>query len=254
MTMVETGRDGGVGIVRFARPPANHISVDLARAIADAFAAADADPAVRAILLCAEGRIFSGGADLHADESAGGDRSFTNALYAEAARLFATATPIVAAVGGAAVGAGLGLALAADFRVASPAARFVANFVKLGFHPGFGLSLTLPRAIGAQRAAEMLLTGRRVGGEEAHRWGLADRLASADTLDAEALAFAHTIAENAPLALEATRATLRAGLVDAFRAATAHEAAEQARLRTTADFAEGIRAVAERRPGRFERR
>jgi enoyl-CoA hydratase/carnithine racemase len=173
------------------------------------------------------------------------------ALYEQALRVFAAEKPIVAAIQGAAVGAGLGLALTADFRVAGPEARFSANFVKLGFHPGFGLTHTLPRLIGEQRASLMLLTGRRIKPEEALAWGLADELVPAGELRAAALKLAAEIAENAPLAVISTRKTLRAGLADAIKAQTAVEHREQTLLRATEDFAEGVRSVAERRPGNF---
>ncbi|MCZ3133232.1 enoyl-CoA hydratase/isomerase family protein, partial [Acinetobacter baumannii] len=88
--------------------------------------------------------------------------------------------PVVAAIQGAAVGAGLGLALVADFRVAAPEARFVANFVALGFHPGFGISAVLERVIGGQRALLMNLTARRIKAEQAADWGLVDLLVPAD--------------------------------------------------------------------------
>ena len=130
-------------------------------------------------------------------------------------------------------------------------ARFAGNFVKLGFHPGFGITHTLPQLIGEQRAALMLLTGRRIDGQTALEWGLADELASADDLGAVARALAGELAENAPLAVQSTRQTLRTGLAEGVRAATAVEARLQAVLRETEDFREGVRAVAERRPGRF---
>ena len=152
---------------------------------------------------------------------------------------------------GAAVGAGLGLALVADFRVAAPEARFTSNFVKLGFHPGFGVTHTLPRVIGVQRAQLMCLTGRRIKGEEALAWGLVDQIVPLDELRGAALDLAREIAENAPLAVQATRATMRAGLAAAVKAQTDHELIQQAALRKTADFAEGVRAVNERRPGVF---
>lgn len=249
---VTVATSGHVATVTFARPPANHISVELLRGLADAFAAIDADPALRVSVLRSEGKVFCAGADLNpASETAPADRDFTTALYAQAIRLFETQKPIVAAVQGAAVGAGLGLALACDFRVAAPEARFCANFVQLGFHAGFGISATLPRVIGAQRAHLMLLTARRIGGGEAHDWGLADRLAPAALLDEAALALAREIAANAPLAVMETRRTNRAGLAALVHATTAHEGARQAELRETADFREGIAAVAARRPGIF---
>jgi len=161
---------------------------------------------------------------------------------------------VVAAIQGAAIGAGLGLALVADFRVVAPEARFSANFVKLAFHPGFGISLALPRLIGEQRAALMLLTGRRIKGEEALAWGLADELVPLDQLRSAALALAKEIAENAPLAVMATRDTLRGELAAAIKARTAIEHREQTALRGTEDFAEGVKSVAERRPGNFQGR
>src|SRR6202035_3326912 len=90
----------------------------------------------------------------------------TGSLYEEAVRLIAARTPIVAAVQGAAVGGGLGLALAADFRIASPSTRFIANFSRLGLHHGFGITVTLPAVVGQQHALDMLYTGRAVAGEE----------------------------------------------------------------------------------------
>jgi 2-(1,2-epoxy-1,2-dihydrophenyl)acetyl-CoA isomerase len=166
-------------------------------------------------------------------------------------RLFRQPLPIVAAVQGAAVGGGLGVALAADFRVVAPEARFTANFALLGFHQGFGLSVTLPRVVGPQAAMELLTTGRRIGGEEALRIGLADRLVPRDEVRAGAHALAAEIAAAAPLAVRSIRATLRGDLADQLAAAVDHERVEQQRLMRTADFREGVAAVAERRPGRF---
>jgi enoyl-CoA hydratase/carnithine racemase len=174
-----------------------------------------------------------------------------NPFYVAAARLFAVKKPVVAAIQGSAVGAGLGLALVADFRVAAPEARFVANFVALGFHPGFGISAVLERVVGRQRALLMNLTGRRIKAEQAAEWGLVDTLFPADRLRPEALALAQEIAAGAPLAVQSTRATLRGDLRALVQAQTDHELAEQAWLQKTADFAEGVRAVNERRPGRF---
>jgi enoyl-CoA hydratase/carnithine racemase len=102
-----------------------------------------------------------------------------------------------------------------------------------------------------QRAALLFMTGRRIDGATALAWGLADQLVESDNLQPAALALAHEIAENAPLAVQSVRATLRAGLADAVRAQTEHEFREQYRLQQTEDHREGVRAVAERRPGRF---
>lgn len=244
--------DGHVATVTFDRPPNNHVSVDLVRDLADAFEDADRNNQVRASVLRSEGKPFCAGADLVAPDGIGGrGMSGINALYDQAVRLFSAEKPIVAAIQGAAVGAGLGLALVADFRVAAPEARFSANFVKLGFHPGFGLTHTLPRLLGWQRAELMFLTGRRIKAEEGLAWGLVDEVVPLEGLTAAAQALAAEIAENAPLAVVATRKTLRGELAAAVRAQTNHEHEQQTILRATDDFAEGVRAVQERRPGRF---
>ena len=244
--------DGHVALLEIDRPPHNFVSVELMRGLADALEDIDVARDLRVVVLASAGKAFCAGADLASPTGVGGSgMEGINPLYVEAVRLFSTRKPIVAAIQGAAVGAGLGLALVADFRVAAPEARFTSNFVKLGFHPGFGISHTLPRVIGRQRAALMCLTGRRIKGEEALAWGLVDQIAPLEALRGAALTLAREIAENAPLAVQATRATLRAGIADAVKHQTDLELVEQTRLRKTADFAEGVRSVNERRPGVF---
>jgi 2-(1,2-epoxy-1,2-dihydrophenyl)acetyl-CoA isomerase len=240
-----------VADVVIRRPPNNYFDTALIADLASALEMLDADPSYRAVVLASEGKHFCAGAAL-------GDRDTSNAtgrhLYDEALRIFATGLPIVAAIQGAAIGGGLGLALAADFRVGAAEARFSANFAKIGFHHGFGTTVTLPAVVGPQRAAEMLLTGARIGGEEAHRIGLLDRLVPLPEVHCEARHLAAEIVSCAPLATRSIRETLRAGLVDRIRQAIDHEKAEQDRLRHTRDFAEGVQAMAERRPPQFEAR
>jgi enoyl-CoA hydratase/carnithine racemase len=139
----------------------------------------------------------------------------------------------------------------ADFRVACPEARFAANFTRLGFHPGFGLTVTLPAVIGEAKAALMFYTSRRVSGEEAFSWGLADVLVPQADVRAAALKLAAEIAENSPLGLVSTRATMRGDIADRVLKATEHELKEQTRLRKTEDFKEGVKATAERRVPNF---
>ena len=242
-----------VAAVELHRPPANFFDVALIRSLAEAYEDLDADERCRAIVLCAEGRHFCAGADFTGASNAGptepGD------LYAEAVRLFATATPVVAAVQGAAIGGGLGVACSADFRVAGPGSRFSANFSRLGFHHGFGLTVTLPPIVGQQRAVELLYTGARIDGRHASDIGLVDRFVTDDDLiRTEAHALAAEIAQSAPLAVASIRRTMRGDLAERFRAATRHEQEEQARLQKTKDFAEGIRATAEHRTANFEGR
>ena len=237
----------------FSNPPHNHANTTLIGEIADALEELDDDLPTRAIVMVGEGRHFCAGADLTAPDGSGvGSGSSLGDFYEQVVRLFATEKPIVAAVQGAAIGAGLGLALAADFRLAAPRARFAANFTKLGFHPGFGLTETLPGLIGVQRANHMFLSARRFKPETVFSWGLIDGIESEDSLESAATALAREIAENAPLALRSTRKTLRGNIAERVRTALVHELAEQTKLRRTDDFKEGVASVNERRLGDFK--
>jgi enoyl-CoA hydratase/carnithine racemase len=236
-----------VATVEIHRPPHNWFDVEVLRGLADAVLALDDDPEVRAVVLCSEGKNFCAGADLSGSDVI----QSTSELYASAVRLCSNRKPVVAAVQGAAVGGGLGLALVADFRVATPQTRFACNFAKLGFHHGFGLSVTLPAVVGQQRALELMYTAADVRGEEALRIGLVDRLAPVDELRVAAHAFAREIAASGPLGVQAIRLTMRGDLASRVAEATRHEEEQQKRLLATDDFAEGIAATAERRPPRF---
>ena len=247
---VELG-DDFVAVVEIRRAPNNFFDQALIATLADAMAALDADPRCRAAVLASDGKHFCAGANFATEVSLG---AVGKHLYDEAVRLFATRTPVVAAVQGAAIGGGLGLALWPDFRVAAPDARFSANFARLGFHHGFGLTVTLPRVVGQQRALELLYTGARIDGERAKEIGLADRLVPLERLRAEARAFAAEIAASGPLAIDSIRATMRGELAAEIRAATKRERAEQERLQHTADFREGVAAMAERRTPVFRGR
>lgn len=243
--------DGHVAILEMARPPANYFDRPMIAAIADALDALAQDGTTRAVVLASEGKHFCAGANF-GETAEGDDRAAeSRRLYAQGARLFGSPLPVVAAVQGSAVGGGLGLACAADFRVASPATRFAANFAALGFHHGFGLTVSLPRIIGAQAAARMLVATERVDGTRAVELGLADHLCEPGDERAEALALAHELAACAPLAVQSIRTTLRGDLADRVVEALDREAAEQARLWETADSREGIAASLERRAPRF---
>jgi enoyl-CoA hydratase/carnithine racemase len=249
---------GMVGTVEIRRPPNNFFDVSLIYQIADAFDRFDADPACRAVVLAAQGKAFCAGADFQtrpdlAQTTAGATPSGKH-LYKEATRLFRVKKPIVAAVHGPAIGGGLGLACMADFRVTCPEARFSANFTRLGFHPGFGLTATLPRLVGPQMASLLFYTGRRIPGDEAVRIGLADVLVPLNEVRSAAQALALEMAQSAPLAVASTRETLRRGLADAVERATERELVEQDWQRKTEDFQEGIKASADRRLPNFQGR
>jgi enoyl-CoA hydratase/carnithine racemase len=258
MSDVGVERNGHVALVEIRRPPNNYFDILLIKELAIAFESFDEDANIRAIVLAAQGKAFCAGANF-------GDGSTLDAqghrpnqpgpgvapLYIEGNRLFRTKKPIVAAIHGAAVGGGLGLAMVADFRVTCPEARFVANFTRLGFHPGFGLTITLPAVIGPTKAALMFYTSRRVPGDQAYAMGLADVLVPQAEVRSAAMKLAAEIAENSPLGLIATRMTMRGDLADRVRKATSNELEQQTRLRKTDDFKEGVKAVAERRVPNF---
>ena len=260
MSTLDT-RDLGVSVehylatVEIQRPPHNFFDLDLIEQIADVYARLDEMPECRAIVLCAQGKNFCAGANFGASDAGNAKDSsqgqLSNSLYRQAVRIFRCHTPVIAAVQGAAIGGGLGLAVSADFRVTCPEGRFSANFTKLGFHPGFGLTVTLPELLGRQRASLLCLTSRRLTGEEACAWGLADVCVPAAELRATAHALAGEIAGCAPLAVASTRRTLRLGLADRIAMQTDHELAEQNALRASNDWAEGIKATAERREPNF---
>ena len=248
---------GHVATVEIRRPPNNFFDNALIAEIGDAFDRFDDDPQCRAIVLAADGKAFCAGADFANRPDTGTADEGVDAgkhLYKEATRLFRIRKPVVAAVHGAAVGGGLGLALVADFRVTCSDARFSANFNRLGFHPGFGLTTTLPRLVGPQQAALLFYTGRRIAGDEAVRIGLADVLVAQSEVRAVAHALAREIAQSAPLAVMSTRETLRRGLAEAIEASTERELVEQEWQRRTDDFKEGVKAMAGRRLPEFKGR
>lgn len=250
-----TRLDGFVTQCEIKRPPNNFFDHQLIKDLADCFDDLDNDLDTRAIVLCSDGKHFCAGANFTAPGREEGifqrDENAPNPLYTEAVRLFSNTKPVVAAVQGAAVGGGLGLAVMADFRVVCPSTRMTANFVKLGFTPGFGLTHTLPRIIGVQKANLLFYTGRRIDGATAFEWGIGDVMAGDDTVREQAVELAREIAGNAPLALVSLRKQMRTDLADAVQAATNVEGREQFILQKTNDHKEGVKAVSERRPGNF---
>jgi 2-(1,2-epoxy-1,2-dihydrophenyl)acetyl-CoA isomerase len=244
--------DQHVGTVEIHRPPSNFFDLPLINDVAAAYEAADLDGTCRALVLCSEGRSFCAGADLNGQSEAEpppGEGGLV--IYQVAGRLFDTSLPVVAAVQGAAVGGGFGLACSSDFRVGCAETRFSAIFSRLGIHPGFGVTATLPAIVGHQRAIELLYTGRRIGGVDAFEIGLLDRLVPQEDVRNAAREFAEEIASSAPLPVQSIRRAMRGHLAEAFRTATAQEDIEQRKHRETEDFAEGTRAVFERRPANF---
>ena len=234
-----------VGQIEIQRPPHNYFDNALINQIADALEEFDRDAGCRAVVL-------AGMSSARVQPGAGNESG--KHLYKEATRIFRTHKPWVAAVQGAAIGGGLGLALAADFRVTCVEGRFSANFNRLGFHPGFSLTYTLPRLVGQQKANLLFYTGRRVPGDEAVAMGMADVLVPLPEVRTAAVALATEIAQSGPLAVQSTRETMRRGFADAAERATERELTEQDWTRKTDDFKEGVKAWAEKRLPDFKNR
>ena len=247
--------DDDVATAEVHRPPHNFFDAELIASLADAYDAAARDGA-RAIVLCSEGKNFCAGADFSGRSRASGAVATgavatggAGQLYEQAVRLFEAPLPVIAAVQGKAVGGGMGLACSADFRVITSQTVFTANFSRLGLHHGFGLTVTLPAIIGQQRAWQMLYSGRPAIAEDAMKFGLAEYESPHPRQVAHEVA--GWIAQAGPLAVRSIRKTMRGDLAARVRQAMDHERAEQEKLWQTADFAEGVKATAERRTPNF---
>lgn len=238
-----------IASVEMDNGPANFFDIEMLASLADCFEDLDKEESCRVLLLTSTGKAFSAGANFQAGTTTakGLDKPGRGHLYDQAVRLYSNRKPIVGIINGAAVGGGLGLSLVPDFRVGCGDSRFAANFTRLGIHPGFGLSYTLPKLIGQQHANDMFYTGRRVKGEEAKEMGLLDRLVAKEDMLKVATDMARELAISAPLAVMSIRETQRMGLPEIIRKATDRELAEQNWLFTTEDAKEGVKAMGDRR-------
>ena len=251
MNLLKIERHGAVLRVQMQdaahrNPLSREMKLEL-QAAADAWAQ---DASLRCFLLTGSAAYFCAGGDL---STLGEDRSATAArarlaLSHQLLRtLMETEKPVLTAINGAAVGAGLSLALTGDVIVAREDAWFAAAFPKVGALPDFGVLHNLPRAVGHTRAKDLLLTGRRVDAAEALEMGLVSRVLPAEDFDAAALKIATQLAEGPPVSLGMTKALLNTGLADFLP----KESLGQAVAFSTQDFAEGLAAFAEKRSPRF---
>jgi len=227
--------------------------------IVAAASAASTDPSVRAIILTGAGPVFSSGGnvkDMARFAQPGIDANAVRNEYRHGIQripkaMWALDVPIIAAVNGPAMGAGLDLACMCDIRIASDNATFAESFVRVGIVPGDGGAWLLPRAVGAAKAAEMAFTGDPISATEALACGLVSKVVAADTLLAEAHALAARIARNPAGVLRMTKRLLREGVHNTLESVLETSAAYQSLAHLSADHHEAVRAFIEKRPPKF---
>ncbi len=259
---IEIQRDGDIVTWTLNRPDTRNVisEPDMVQAFEDAIASVNADRTVRVVVLAANGPAFSSGGNVkHMRDRVGmfgGAPADVRDGYRQGIQripkaLYHCEVPVIAAVGGPAIGAGCDLALMCDMRVASTAAKFAESFVKLGIIPGDGGAWLLPRAVGLARAAEMAFTGDAIDAETALEWGLVSRVVEPDELLPTAHALAARVAANPPQALRMTKKLLREGQHQSLESLLELSAAMQALAHHTRDHHEAVAAMLEKRPPKF---
>jgi enoyl-CoA hydratase len=249
-----------IASIILARPESrNALTPEMGDEVERAVTAINARDDIRAVIVRGEGKAFSAGGDLAfiADRIASTpeeNKKTMRTYYRKYLSVLTLRVPTIAAIQGAAMGAGVCFALACDVRIAARGTTIGLNFVRLGLHPGMGATLLLPRLVGAAHAAELLLTGRSIDAEEALRIGLISAVHERDEMLDAVTNLANEIAAAGPIAVSSTTRALRAYSTRYLDAALEDEASEQARDYASRDVAEGLAAVKERRSARFEGR
>ena len=250
----------GVATITLNRPEnRNSMTPDVLHGFEEAVRGARADRELRAVIITGKGGSFCAGADFKTRTEGAADAPalpYEGALrtYAPFLSVLGIEVPVIAAMNGHAIGGGFGLALVADIRVANREARYGANFAKLGIHTGMAISYLLPRLIGVPKAADLLFAARVISGAEAAEIGIAHCAVAPAEVLAEAQRRAREIASCAPIAVRLIKRTFYRGLDWDPVAAAEREAWAQSATFGTSDAREGIRALLEKRPPRFEGR
>ena len=249
---VRTGVDGGLGICRIESPETqNALSPELLDALATGLEQLDADPAVRCIVLAGTDDVFATGADARALAGAAPEGAGASGFWH---RLGAIGAPVVGGASGWALGSGFELALACDLLVASKTTRFGSPEVALGMIPGGGATQRLARAIGKNRAMELILTARRMSAEQAHEYGLVNVVADRKGWFEATTSLARQIAERAPIATRLAKRAILAADEPELERGMESERELLAEAMASEDRVEGVRAFLEGRPPRFEGR
>jgi enoyl-CoA hydratase/carnithine racemase len=255
VSLVETSVDGHVAVCRLNRPDArNALSPDLMEELAGSLEKFDADEEVRCIVIAGSDEAFAAGADIASLAERTFQESLTNPNASFWGRVAACRTPLVAAVSGWALGGGCELALICDLIVASETAEFGQPEIMLGIIPGGGGTQRLARAIGKQRAMELVLTGRRFTAEEAREMGLVNGIAPAGEWLDRAMELASRIARRPPIAVRLAKQAVLAADETSLAAGLDQERRLYELTMATEDKAEGTRAFLEKRKPDFKGR
>ena len=244
------------------RPKArNAYSSSMIRQLVSGLDELELDPQVRVVILTGAGRAFSAGGDLKlmrdkegmfAGEAVELRSRYMQEIHQVPQRLSRFSKPVIAAINGAAIGAGLDLSLMCDLRIAAESAKFGSTFVKVGLIPGDGGAYYLNRAIGLAKSLELTLTGRVIDSAEAERLGIISRVVPDETLLETAQQLAHEIAQNAPVAVQLTKAATYQSLNLSAEGALQIAASFQGIAQNTRDHLEGVNAILEKRPPNFK--
>jgi enoyl-CoA hydratase len=247
-SIVTVTRDQGYALIQLNRPDVlNAISVQLMTDLVSALEESDSDDAVKCIIITGNERAFAAGADIREMAEATATEMLTRDQFARWDRIRRISKPIIAAVGGFALGGGCELAMACDMIIASETARFGQPEITIGVMPGAGGTQRLTRAVGKAKAMEMVLTGRMITADEALRWGLINKVVPAESLLTEARMWAAEIASSPPLAVRLAKEAVLKSFDTTIEGGLAFERKNFYLLFASEDQKEGMRSFLEKR-------
>ena len=253
-------RDGGVVTLTLNRPDVrNAMTAELTDAFTDAVESLRGDPDVRVVVVTGAGKAFCAGGDLSwIQPGPGADvpslRAKMRSFYPRFLVVRSLDVPTIAAINGAAIGAGLCMAMACDIRIASEDAKLSTAFMRLGMHPGMAAMYLLTRLVGTARASELFFTAKTIDGREAERIGLVNHAVPVASLVDEVSSLAREIAQNAPIPMGMTKRALYLAERADIETMLEYEGLAQPITLATADLLEGLKAMKEKRPPEFEGR